>query len=970
MDIHRWQRLEELWDQVSALPENRRRRFLDELHARDPALAKELEQLLEAAEDDQFLQAPLLAQGASEERSENPREDPWEGRRVGRYRLLQPIGEGGMSRVYLARQEGVDFERPLAVKLLRGLSLPEADQRLVAERRILASLEHPNIARFLDGGSTEDGIPFVAMEYVPGLPITEHCWRSSTELRDVLELFRKACEAVQFAHSHLVVHRDLKPANLLVTESGEPKLLDFGLAKLLDESGLPTGERTATQYRALTPSYASPEQIAGRTVTTATDVYSLGVLLYELLAGERPHDPTGLSPAEMQRRLETAEPLPPSQCLHRRPGATGSASGPRWRSLPQDLDRIALKALRPEPSGRYPSAQALADDIQRFLDGQPVHAQAQTWGYRLGKFVGRNRAAVVLAVLLALSLMAFAVTAALQAQRLRQERNTALQEQERAEEAVAFVEHVFQTQNPHSEAATRAGMKDLLDTQQQRVLTELANQPELQVRLASTLGLIYQNQGFFPEARELLEHSLEQATEAYGPRHLRTARIELQLGNLLTNSGDLPAAQEHLLSALKSFEMEMPRAREELSATHSTLGHLLRLQGDNAGAEEEFRQSVELLEERPSKELARRMGYLASLLQKGGNLGEAERLARRALALSQATGSELDVAEMSNILGDTLRNATRYREAEEHLHRALEIYRRRLGGSAETATVLNNLGIVLRSRGDYRGSRAAYEEGLTIMRQIHGDDHVFIAVNQANLGRLERILADFPRAEARIQDALRIHRLHDLEDHPYTGFALKALAELRRDQGRWKEALELAERADSIFGAQVAPEHPWRSTTRLTRGTILLDQGRLDAAEEELLHSKADLEQELGAEAPPVADVQAQLARLEKLRGRLDDAADLYRQAAQRWREVDEEHPERGLCLAVLADIERSRGRNRQAREALEPALPILRNALPPEHPGLLAAERTAGEVFPGGLPGDRSIRLQDAPKQSGSPKT
>lgn len=948
MDIQRWQRLEELWEQVSTLPEDRRRSFLDELSDREPALAEELEELLAAAGDEEFLNTPLLAQTPPGEAAEGSREDPWVGRRIGRYRLLHCIGEGGMSRVYLARQEGLDFERPLAVKLLRGLSLPEADQRLVAERRILASLEHPNIARFLDGGSTEDCIPFVAMEYVPGLPITEHCQREAIGLQSTLELFRKACEAVQFAHSHLVVHRDLKPGNLLVTEDGEPKLLDFGLAKLLDDSGLPTGERTETQYRALTPSYASPEQIAGRTVTTATDVYSLGVLLYELLAGERPHDPTGLSPAELQRRLETAEPLPPSERLRRRRQVSGAGPHPRWRSVPQDLDRIALKALRPEPAGRYPSAQALADDIQRFLDGQPVLAQAQTWSYRLSKFVGRNRAAVVLAALLMLSLVAFAVTAALQAQRLREERNTALQEQARAEEAVAFVEHVFQTQNPHSEAATRAGMKDLLDTQQRRVLTELSHQPELQVRLSSTLGLIYQNQGFFPEARELLEHSLDQAREAHGPRHPRTARIELQLGNLLTNSGDLPSAQEHLLSALETFELETPQPREELSATHSTLGHVLRLRGDNAGAEAEFRRSVELLEERPSAELGRRMGYLASLLQKGGQLEEGESLARRALTLSQDHGSELNVAEMSNILGDSLRNAAQYREAEEHLQRALEIYRRRLVGSAETATVLNNLGIVLRSRGDYQGSRAAYEEGLEIMRQIHGDDHVFIAVNQSNLGRLERILGDFPRAEDRIQDALRIHRLHQLENHPYTGFALKALAELRRDQGRWEEALELAERADSIFAAQVAPEHPWRSTTRLTRGTILLHQGRLEAAETALLGGQADLEQELGTEAPPVADALAHRAHLEQLRGHPDEAVELYRQAAERWRAVDEEHPERGLCLAALAEIERSRNRNQQARDALEPALPILRNALPPEHPGLLAAERTARALLPG----------------------
>ena len=403
MTPERWQQVKALFEQALERPPGERGAWL--ARAADDELRREVERLLEQherAEVAAFIEAPALPAAG----------EGWEGRRLGPWRLGPRLGQGGMGTVYEARREDPPGQRA-AVKLLAGFGHgAHARARFHAECRILARLEHPGIARFIDAGSAPDGTPYLVMEHVAGQPLTLHAQRAGLGLRQRLELFLGVCAAVQYAHLRLVVHRDLKPSNILVDAAGAPRLLDFGIARLLAEEG---GDApTLTALRAFTPDYASPEQVSGEPVTTASDVYSLGVLLFELLTGERPLRLAGLAPHELQRVVCSQPPaapstvvgLPPTLAEGQAPAAGPAVAERRrlGRALRGDLDTIALKALRKEPERRYASAGDLAEDVRRFLEGRPVLARPDTFRYRLSKFVGRRPGLAATAALVALSL--------------------------------------------------------------------------------------------------------------------------------------------------------------------------------------------------------------------------------------------------------------------------------------------------------------------------------------------------------------------------------------------------------------------------------------------------------------------------------------------------------------------------------------------------------------------------------------
>jgi serine/threonine protein kinase len=380
MSTDRWRRVRDLFDEAVELPPAEQAAFLDELGAGDEGLRGEVASLLRAsAASGEFLETPALSHVA-----ENPfRED--ERSRIGPYAVLRELGHGGMGTVYLAARRDQGFEKTVAVKLVRrGMDTDFVLERFSNERRILADLDHPNIARILDGGSTEDGLPYFVMEYIPGRHLLDEASERGLSVRERLLLFQKVCGAVAYAHRHLVVHRDIKPSNILVTPDGEPKLLDFGLARVLQpDLSDGEGDRTATALRFLTPDYASPEQVRGERIATSSDIYSLGVVLYELLVGKRPYRTTGAGVAEIARAVCEQEPP--------RPGAVVPA-------LRGDCDNIVMTALRKEPERRYASVEAFSDDIGRHLDGRPIHARKDTFGYRAGKFIARHKAGVAATV--------------------------------------------------------------------------------------------------------------------------------------------------------------------------------------------------------------------------------------------------------------------------------------------------------------------------------------------------------------------------------------------------------------------------------------------------------------------------------------------------------------------------------------------------------------------------------------------
>jgi serine/threonine protein kinase len=393
MTPERWQQVKLALDQAIALDAASRRPYLERIGSADPELCSEVETLLnhhlQAASG--FLMQPV-ADGGSTSAQANPIRSRI-GSRVGVYQLAEEIGQGGMGSVYRAARADGQYEKQVALKLVRsGYDTASVLERFRHERQILASLDHPNIARLLDGGTTDDGIPYLVMELIEGIPVDEYCNQNALSINQRLEIFRKVCGAVQFAHQRLVIHRDIKPGNILVTGTGTPKLLDFGIAKIFD----PTSSSETTVLHPLTPEYASPEQIRGEPITTATDVYSLGVVLYRLLTGRSPYRVDTHSPAEFARAITETEPLRPSTVVARSDGVSSSfgeregSPGRLRRRLLGDLEVILLMALRKEPHRRYSSVEQLAEDIRRYLEGLPVVARKGSWTYRAVKFAGRQ----------------------------------------------------------------------------------------------------------------------------------------------------------------------------------------------------------------------------------------------------------------------------------------------------------------------------------------------------------------------------------------------------------------------------------------------------------------------------------------------------------------------------------------------------------------------------------------------------
>lgn len=540
MTTEEWDRIKVLLAEALDRPPAERQAFLEAACRHDAHLHAEVASLLEA-----------YASADAADALESPFADAHRtipslaGRRLGPYRLLHVIGQGGMGAVYVAERADGQFDQRVAVKLVPPhLATPELLRRFRSERQILAHLDHPHIARLYDGGVTDEGIPYLVMEYVEGIPVTAYCERHHLSTDQRLRLFRTICDAVAYAHRNLVVHRDLKPSNILVRDDGQVKLLDFGIAKLLNED-----EAAArTELRAMTPEYAAPEQILGGTVTTTTDVYQLGVLLYELLTGRRPYDLRERSPREAERVICYQEPERPSEAILASPqaGRHPRAEQEKLRQrLAGDLDTIVLKALQKEPDRRYGSVELLRDDLWRHEHNLPVLARKDTFGYRASRFVRRHRLAVgaastVLVLLVAVVALAvhFALTTAAQSEAIRTERDRARTEAAKAEQINIFLQRVLSAADPFQEGRD-VRVVDVLEGAAARIETELAGQPDVAAAVYRTLGITYQNLGLYAEAESILNAVLA-AVQDEDPSLATTALG--YLADLREARGDAPQA--------------------------------------------------------------------------------------------------------------------------------------------------------------------------------------------------------------------------------------------------------------------------------------------------------------------------------------------------------------------------------------------------------------------------------------------
>jgi serine/threonine protein kinase len=675
MTPDRWLQVKEIFHEAVELDHKERRTFLLKRCGDDPEMLRELELLMESHEGaGPFIERPALA-SASDILSEGEAYI-WAGRTLGQYRVLRELGHGGMGLVLLAVRADDQFKKQVAIKILRrGMDSEEIVRRFRTERQILASLEHPNIARLLDGGITEDGLPYFVMEYIEGRPVDSYCDEHTLRTDERLVLFRKICSVVEFAHQNLVIHRDLKPSNILITSEGEPKLLDFGIAKLLNpELAAQTLSATATDLRLMTPEYASPEQIRGHNITTVSDVYSLGILLYRLLTGHAPYHFKQTSPREIERLVCETEPERPSTVVNRTeeitvgqrttritPDAVGAARGEApealRRRLRGDLDNIVLKALRKEPERRYASAAQFAEDIRRYVEGLPVTARRDTFTYRASKFIGRNRLGVAAASLVFLAILAGMFVSVWQARVAARERNQARRETAKADRLNNFLKSILSAASPEKKGRDVKVIEVLSDAAA-RIDAEFADQPELRAQALQTIGQTYFDIGLMDETEKYSRESLKLNLELYGAETSATARNKITLGAAILNKGKVEEAEQLLSEAVTVERRLSPQGSKELALALFVLGELnVRRSQDKEGLE----RARQLLQESVSiyskvsgennEDYAYALVSLARAQQFSGDLDSAEATYRKSIAIFRTLPQRYELRMVTALVG-------------------------------------------------------------------------------------------------------------------------------------------------------------------------------------------------------------------------------------------------------------------------------------------------------------------------------
>ncbi len=888
-------KIAEMFEKAIELSAEARDAFLDQACGRDVALRQEVESLLAAeGEAGDFLDRPVLEQTTW---TRDPSQPPDGRRSIGPYRLRRQIGEGGMSTVYLAIRDDDEYRQEVAIKVFAfGRERSDLLKRFRTERQILASLEHPSIARLLDGGSTEDGLPYIVMELVEGEPIDAYCDRLRLGVGQRIELFRTLCGAVRFAHQNLVVHRDIKPSNVLVTATGVLKLLDFGIAKLVNPERFPeTIQRTVTGQRLMTPQYASPEQVQGAPITTASDVYSMGVLLYRLLSGHLPYRvPAGRS-AEIEKAVVDQEPERPSIAISRvevaADDSAGAATTPETvsrdrhsrldrlrRRLAGDLDNIVLKALRKEPQRRYGSIEQLDEDLRRWQQGLPVLARPSSLKYRTGKFLRRHPAAAAFLLLV----IGFAVAMWIQASRIAHERDQARRERDKAKETAAFLEQIFEVSDPDQARGERITAREILERGAERIDRELSGQPEVQATLAATIGGVYRKLGLFDQAEPLLARSLELRRSLLGEEHPEVADSLLGLGKLRADRGEFAEAEALLRQSLELRRRTLGGAHPAVAESLAELGVLKRETGDYDAARQLLLEALELRRAIPQDDRARLAETLTDLGEVYLHLDDistAERLMREALEIDRTLFGEIHpkVATDLNNLAVSQGVQGRYADAEPLLRRVLEL-RRQLFGELHplVAESLNNLGRLRREQGDLAAAQELLEDALRIQRQL-GDETSRIVVSLVNLGFLLEERGHLESAEGYFRECLDLGRELLGQDNTYVGLCLRGLGSVLAAGGDPRAAEPLLRQSLAIQRVTFAADHRRVADSESSLGACLTSLGRFEEAEPLVVASYESLTASLGPEHRRSLGALDRVIALYEAWGRPVDAA-AYRQ--------------------------------------------------------------------------------------------
>ncbi|HEV7993788.1 MAG TPA: serine/threonine-protein kinase [Gemmatimonadaceae bacterium] len=924
MDAQRWREVERVLDAALRREPSEWPAVLDAECAGDTVLRSEVSALLgRATVANHFLKHPPAAAAAAvlDDAPDFDTTAAMEGRRIGPWRIVREIGRGGMARVFLAKRDDGAFEQTVALKLLRSSLDTEADRsRFRFERQILATLNHPNIARLLDGGVTEDGRSYLVLEYVDGQPLDRYCHSRNASLETRLALFATVAHATQYAHSNLIVHRDLKPSNIFVAADGTVKLLDFGLAKLVESGSTPGAPETRAGQIWLTPEYAAPEQIYGEPVTTLTDVYQLGVVLYELLAERLPFEQWSDSPHSLAQAVMHEDPPPPSTF---QPALRG------------DLDAIVMTALRKEPARRYASAGALIDDIQRFRNRMPVLARRGTVAYRVRRFVSRHRAAVAAAALAVVALLGAAV----------RERTLRARAEAEARKAIAVEDYlirVFDVADPFAPPDRRGEnltARAIVDRGAARIDSVLGDQPDVQAELRRVIARVYSNLGLFDRAAPMLRRQLAQRRALYGNTHPAVAETLDELGVVLQEQDEFSGAEamlreavaqrrallgasdsstaesiDHLAQLLEErdqYDQALPMFREALATRRTLFGatdvraaesidhlaHVLWSKGEYDEAEPLYRQALAIREQRlgPDHPLTSQTVHnLAQVQQMRGKTDDAEALFRRALASKRKSlgNAHPSVTVNLNNLANLLRQQGRLVEAESLTREALALDRKIFGERhGYVAASLDNLATILRLKGDFGEAMQMYQQALDINLALYGAEHRSVALNLANLGAVAQVSGDYAKAIPLLRQA-REQYAH-LMGVRHSNYAIVStnLARALRESGQLAEAEEIFRGVLATMDSTKAAERGSFFQSQVGLGQILVSQRRLAEARPMLEGALAAMRKQYGDTSWRTLEPRLALGRCLMAQGDRAAAEPLLREAAALGEKVERTQP-------------------------------------------------------------------------------
>lgn len=867
----RFERINALLERALERPENERVAWLESVCGDDTDILREVQELLTFdAEQTGGLRAAVQSVAAELDADDKTR---YVGQAVGRFRITAKLADGGMGSVFLAEHTASDFDQQVAIKLLPKHRLDTtAARRFVEERRILAGLDHPNIARMIDGGTLPDGVPYIVMDYVQGDTIDHYCQRQSLGNDAVVDLALKLCDAVQYAHRKLVIHRDIKPSNVLVDQRGEPRLLDFGIAKLLTED-VNDPEMTRADQRIMTPMYASPEQIEGQPITTAADVYGLGLLLYRLLTGTMPYQPTGDTPRELAQAILSQPPETPSAAVatgtrDMAAGNTERRARLQQRALRGELDTILLTALQKSPERRYASVAALAEDLRRFRKGRPILARRDSPLYVARKFVARHRLPVGLVTAAAVGAMALATYYTVQ---LRVAKDT-------AEQTAGFLAGIFEASDPYRQNREDLTVAGLLEAGIGRLDGDESLSPLVRARLLTTIALVQRNlgnperaetlalqalalanehagpnddeviaplhalskikitAGEYPGARAFAERMLKVADSAHGRESEAAARATQELSVLAYRQGDIDAMGDWAKKTYAIRKKVFPPNDMANAVGATSLGLYHWQAGDLAKAREYYAESARIQEAQPQRnelQYANLLHNLALLNNDTGDYAEAAEVYARSIAIRKALAAEADPILPMSLYAMAHTQARLGNQPEAHRTFLDAVQRQAAVAGREkpmVAYALTGHGMLLEEMGAQEPSAVLLNEAERIQGVVFSEPHQDMAATWIGLSRLASRAGEYDRARQLVNDAIELRTRMEGADDFGTLRAYNALGRVEFASGNWSAAESALRHALDQLTAAAEGDHPFAVEARSWLGRVRLERGDAEGA--------------------------------------------------------------------------------------------------------------------------------------------